>query len=86
MTKQMIIRIEPEMQYKLTRLARGEGKSTSQVVRELIGTYVAERDISESIRELWQSISQEFKRKGVKRSDINRAIKEVRRRKHESSH
>ena len=36
MTNQMIIRIKPEVKDKLNKLARIEGKTTSQMVRELI--------------------------------------------------
>lgn len=78
MTTQMIIRIDPEVKKRLSKLARVEGKTTSQMVRELIEDYIKERDISAYVDDLWNRIGGKLKSRGVKPSDINRAIKEVR--------
>jgi predicted DNA-binding protein len=45
MSMQMIIRIDPELKDRLAKLARIEGKSTSQLVREVMEDYINERDI-----------------------------------------
>ena len=79
MTTQMIIRIEPDLKDRLNRLARGEGKTSSQMVRELITDYVKERDINSYIDDLWNRIDKKLTAKGMKSKDINRVIKEVRR-------
>jgi predicted DNA-binding protein len=79
MTTQMIIRIDPEMKSRLNRLARVEGKTTSQMVRELIEGYIREKDIGTYIDDLWDRIGRKLRSKGIKQRDINRAIKESRR-------
>ncbi|NWF93281.1 MAG: ribbon-helix-helix protein, CopG family [Syntrophaceae bacterium] len=80
MTTQMIVRIDPEVKDRFNKLARVEGKTTSQVVRELIEEYIKERDIGTYIDDLWERIGGKLKSKGVGQRDIERAIKEVRRR------
>ena len=79
MTTQMIIRIDSEMKNRLNRLARVEGKTTSQMVRELIEGYIKEKDIGTYIDDLWGRIGGKLRSKGLKQSDVNRAIKESRR-------
>ena len=79
MTTQMIVRVDPEMKERLNKLARGEGKTTSQLVRELIEDYIKERDIGVYIDDLWGRIGGKLKSKGIRQRDINRAIKEARR-------
>lgn len=78
MTTQMIIRIDTEIKEKISRLARQEGKTTSQIVREMIEDFVRERDISTYIDNLWERIGKKLKTKGTKLSDIEGTIKEVR--------
>lgn len=78
MTTQMIIRIDPEVKVKLSKLARMEGKTTSQMVRELIEDYTKERDIGTYVDDLWNRIGGKLRSKGVKERDISGAIKEVR--------
>ncbi len=79
MTTQMIIRIDPEVKVKLSKLARMEGKTTSQMVRELIEDYTKERDIGTYIDDLWGRIGGKLRSKGIKQGDIDRVIKESRR-------
>ena len=78
MTTQMIIRIDSEMKNRLNRLARMEGKTTSQMVRELIEDYIREKDIGSYIDNLWGRIGGKLRAKGINQKDINRAIKESR--------
>jgi predicted DNA-binding protein len=78
MTTQMIIRIDPEVKVKLSKLARMEGKTTSQMVRELIEDFTKERDIGTYIDELWDRIGGKLRSKGGRQRDIDKAIKEVR--------
>lgn len=79
MTTQMIIRIDSEMKNRLNKLARVEGKTTSQMVRELIEDYLREKDIGTYIDHLWDRIGGKLRSKGINQRDINRAIKESRR-------
>lgn len=78
MPTQMIIRMNPELKDKLNKLARTEGKTTSQMVRELIEDYIKEHDISSYIDNLWGRVGKKLKSKGVTSTDISRAIKDVR--------
>jgi len=78
MEKQMIVRIDSELKERLSRLARTQGKTTSQMVRELIRDYVKERDIGAYIDELWSRIGAKLTSRSVRPADINKAIAEVR--------
>ena len=79
MTTQMIIRIDREVKNRFNKLARVEGKTTSQMVRELIEDYIKEKDIGSYIDTLWDRIGGKLKSKGVTQRDVSRAIKESRR-------
>ena len=79
MTTQMIIRINSETKTRLNRLARVEGKTTSQMVRDLIEDYIKEKDIASYIDDLWDRIGGKLRSKGLKQRDVNRAINESRR-------
>jgi predicted DNA-binding protein len=78
MTTQMIIRIDSETKNRLSKLARVEGKTTSQMVRGLIEDYIKEKDIGSYIDNLWGRIGGKLRAKGVSQRDINRVIKESR--------
>ncbi len=78
MTTQMIVRIDSEVKEQFSKLARVEGKTSSQIVRELIEGYIKERDIAAYIDNLWGRIGKKLRSKGVKQKDISRAIKETR--------
>ena len=79
MTTQMIIQIDSEMKNRLNKLARVEGKTTSQMVRELIEDYIREKDIGTYIDNLWDRIGGKLRSKGINQRDINKAIKDSRR-------
>lgn len=79
MTAQLLVKIDEALKQKLAKLARAEGKNTSQLVRELAEDYVKERDIAPYMDELWDRIGQSMKTKGVKARDIGRIVKEARR-------
>ena len=78
MTTQMIVRINPELKNKVNSLAKAEGKSVSEVVRELLEDYVKNRDISLYIDDLWQRIGDKLESNRVGPKEIKRAIQEVR--------
>jgi predicted DNA-binding protein len=81
MTTQMIVRINPELKNKVNSLAKAEGKSVSEVVRELLEDYVKNRDIGLYIDDLWQRIGDKLVSRKVGPKEIQRAIQEVRTRK-----
>jgi predicted DNA-binding protein len=78
MTTQMIVRIDPEVKERFNKLVRVEGKTSSQMVRELIEDYIKERDIGTYVGDLWDRIGGKLKSKGVRQRDVDRAIKEAR--------
>jgi len=77
----MIVRLDPELKTKVNNIAKAEGKSVSEVVRELIEGYVRDRDISSYIDDLWELVGDKLAARRVKPQDIQRAIREVRARK-----
>jgi predicted DNA-binding protein len=78
MTTQMIVRINPELKNKVNSLAKSEGKSVSEVVRELLEDYVKNRDIGLYIDDLWQRLGDKLVSRKVGPKDIQRAIQGVR--------
>lgn len=78
MADQLLIRIDPDLKERLDRLSRAEGKTTSRMVRELIRDYVKERDIASYIDGLWDRIGKKLGARGVRASDIGKAIAESR--------
>ena len=78
MTTQMIVRINTELKNKVNNLAKAEGKSVSEVVRELLEDYVKNRDIGLYIDDLWQRIGDKLISRKIGPQEIQRAIQEVR--------
>ncbi len=74
----MIVRIDPSLKDRVSKLARAEGKSLSGLVRELLERYARERDISSYIDDLWSRIGARLEQNGVSISDIEGVIAEVR--------
>jgi len=78
MSTQMIVRIDPELKTKVNNLAKNEGKSISEVVRELLEDYVKDRDIGLYIDNLWKRIGAKLESRGFGPKDIKSVIQEVR--------
>ena len=78
MLTQMMVRIDPELKTKVNNLAKAEGKSISEVVRELLGDYVRDRDIGLYIDDLWKRIGTKLTSRGYGPKDIKRVIQKVR--------
>jgi predicted DNA-binding protein len=71
----MIIRIDNEVKTRLNKLARIEGKTTSEMVRELIEEYIKERDIGSYIDDLWDRTGKKLKSRGITPAAIEKAIR-----------
>ncbi len=71
----MIIRIDNEVKNRLNKLARIEGKTTSEMVRGLIEEYIKEHDIGSYIDDLWNRTGKKLKAKGVTPAAIESAIR-----------
>jgi len=78
MTTQMIVRIDPGLKNKVNTFAKAEGKSVSEVVRELLEEYVKNRDIGSYIDDLWERIGGKLESRRVGSKEIRRVIREVR--------
>ena len=70
MTTQILVRIESNTKEKFSRLSQREGKSTSEVIRELIGNYIQERDIGAYIDCLWSRTGHKLKMKGLRPENV----------------
>ena len=78
MATQMIIRLEPSLKNKVSRLAKAEGKNLSELVRELLEKYTKERDMSAYIDNLWDRIGLNLSQNNISEANIEEAIKQVR--------
>lgn len=78
MATQMIIRLDPGLKEKVSKLAKIEGKSLSELVRELLEKYTKERDMGAYIDNLWNRIGEKLSENNVTVYDIDIAIKEMR--------
>ena len=78
MSTQMIVRIDPDLKAKVNNFAKVEGKSVSEVVRELLEEYVKKRDINSYIDDLWNRIGGKLASSGYGPKDVKRIIRDVR--------
>ncbi len=81
MADQLIVRIDPELKNKASRLAKTEGKSLSEMIRKLLEDYIKSRDIGGYIDNLWDKIGEKMKDKGYTEKNIDSVIREVRKNK-----
>jgi predicted DNA-binding protein len=81
MKTQMIIRIDEDKKEKLSKIARAEGKNSNQVVRELIESYLQDRNIEGYIDDLWARIGSKLRKKKVDEQKIRKTIREIRNKK-----
>jgi predicted DNA-binding protein len=78
MADQLLIRVDPELKRRLAKAALLEGKTSTQVVRDLIEQYVRERDLPSYVADLWDRIGESLKASGAKAGDIAKAIQAAR--------
>jgi predicted DNA-binding protein len=81
MKKRLIIRIDEELKSKFSKIARIEGKTASEKIRELVSAYTVENDFAAAVDSLWDRISEKIENGGFKQEDIDKKIKEARSRK-----
>jgi len=78
MVTQMIVRLDPCLKNKVSNLAKKEGKSLSELVRELLEKYAKERDMGPYIDNLWERIGKELYDNKIVQTDIDEVIQKVR--------
>lgn len=71
---QIIIRIDPEVKARFSKLAGMEGKTANQMARKLVEDYIKEGNIGIYIDDLWSRIGGKLRSKGVGQRDISRGI------------
>lgn len=81
MSSPMMIRIDEGMKRKVSQLAKTEGKSVSEIVRELLQQYVRERDMQGYFDEVWNRIQGELAASKKRSGDVASTIKKLRREK-----
>ena len=78
MKTQINIRLEETLKEQLDDLARSSGKSSSEVIRELISNYVKDRDIGQYIDDLWDRIGSDLQEQGYTSEDVPTVIEQIR--------
>ena len=78
MSEQLLIRVAPELKRRLARAATLEGKTSTQVIRDLIEEYVRQRDMPSYIAALWEKVGSELTAAGVKPGAVAKAIRAAR--------
>ena len=86
MTTSLLVRVDKKKKDQFDRLARKKGKTSSEVIRELMDDYIERYDMRGYLDSVWNEISAEFKRRNITQKDINRTIKEVRRQARNKKH
>lgn len=77
MSKQLIVRIDKDLKERFKKTSQNEGKASSQVLRELIENYVAEKNLSDYVDDLWGRIGTKLQNK-FSVEDIDKVIEKVR--------
>lgn len=78
MTTSMIVRIDRQMKKRFYRAVRGEGKTASQKLRELMENYVRQADMAGVVDAIWDGIGSRLRAQGVKPGDVGKVIRAVR--------
>ena len=78
MSPQMIIRRDEGLKEQVSQLAKMEGKSLSELVRNVLLQYTRERDMGSYIEGLWDRIGDQLTENRVSESDVEEAIQQVR--------
>ena len=79
MTTQLVVRMEPELKEQVGRLARAEGRSASEVARDLLADYVRQRDMSAHLDGLWARIRSQLPNQEQDPEQLQQIIRQVRR-------
>jgi len=75
---QIMVRVDEDTKSAVERLARSEGKTLSQIVRDLLRDYLRTRDMSQYIDSLWQRIGDRLRSGGARPEVVERIVRQVR--------
>ena len=78
MPDQMLIRIENDIKERFSKIARSEGKSASQKIRELMEEYINDRDIASYVDSLWERVGNDLAARKTTGARISKAVRDSR--------
>lgn len=73
-----MIRLDPKTKAALQKIAKNEGRSVSDVMRQLVQDYIKDKDMAAYIDDVWSRMGSKMKQSKVDEKKIREAIKEVR--------
>ena len=85
MGAQILIRMDPALKEQLARIAKMEGKTSSEIIRALVEDYLKQRDIGAYVDSLWERFGRDFKTRKLTAKDIPAAIKASRKSRKENA-
>ena len=85
MGDQILIRMDPALKEQLARIAKMEGKTSSEIIRALVEDYLKQRDIGAYVDSLWERFGRDFKARRLTARDIPAAIKASRKSRKENA-
>ncbi len=85
MGDQILVRMDPALKEQLARVAKMEGKTSSQVIRALVEDYLRQRDVGAYVDSLWEKFGKDFKARKLTAEDIPAAIKASRKSRKENA-
>ncbi len=74
MVSRIDVKISPELNTRVSQLAKQQGKTISELVSTLLEEYVRNNDIGAYIDDLWARINRRLSQKGIDLSDIEKAL------------
>jgi len=78
MNTSLIVRIDKDKKERFERMARKQGKTVSEVIRQFVDEYTERSDMRGYLKPIWDEVSKRFERQGITQKDIDETIKEVR--------
>ncbi|HEY6171486.1 MAG TPA: ribbon-helix-helix protein, CopG family [Candidatus Kapabacteria bacterium] len=81
MNTSILIRVDKEKKERFERMARRRGKTTSEVVRELMDEYIQKYDMKGYLSEVMKEIGDGLRRDGYTVDDVDKVIKEYKKEK-----
>ena len=85
MGDQILIRMNPALKEQLSRAAKTEGKTSSEVIRALVEDYLKQRDVGAYVDSLWERFGKDFKARKLTARDIPAAVKASRKSRRENA-
>jgi predicted DNA-binding protein len=85
MGDQILIRMDPALKEQLAKVAKMEGKTSSEVIRALVEDYLRQRDVGAYVDSLWDRLGKDFKARKLTARDVAAAVKASRKTRKENA-